>query len=133
MKKMVFLIFSLLAMIQMNGFSQNRVDSKSLKADTISMDSLEYRLIVLDPGFDSWLATKPGAQFYSKDYYERWNRIYVTEWNLRYMTSRDSIVYDTYIEYDPKTDYGLDLNYRLYYYFKYFEETNHIKLYPSLH
>ena len=46
------------------------------------------------------------------------------------MTSRNNGRYETYIDYNSNTDYGLDLNYKLYYYFKYFEETNKVKLYP---
>jgi hypothetical protein len=117
-----------LVTIQTVGFSQKKPDRKNIKSDTVSVDSLEYRLIVFDPGFEAWLASKPLKNFYSKEYYEQKNRLYVSEWNYRYTTSRNNGLYETYIYYNSKTDYGLDLNYKLYYYFKYFEETNHIKL-----
>ncbi len=39
--------------------------------------------------------------------------------------------YDSYIDYNPNIDYGLDLNYKLYYYFRYFEEKHGIRLYPA--
>ena len=133
MKKTVFFILVILVGIQTNGVSQNRRDRNKAKADTVYRDSLEYRLIILDPGFESWLATQPARDFYSKDYYEIKNRNYVSEWNLRYLTSRNGGKYETYIDYNPNTDYGLDLNYKLYYYFKYFEETNKIRLYPTGH
>jgi hypothetical protein len=45
-----------------------------------------------------------------------------------YLTSHNNDLYDNYIDYKPNTDYGIDINYRLYYYFRYFEEKNHIKL-----
>ena len=48
--------------------------------------------------------------------------------NLRYTSENSNGLYDNYIDYNPDADYGMDLNYRLYYYFKYFEETNHVKL-----
>ncbi len=41
------------------------------------------------------------------------------------------ICIDSYIDYRPNIDYGLDLNYKLYYYFKYFEERNNIRLLPG--
>ena len=128
MKKTVLFILVILVATATNGFSQKKRDRYKPKADTISVDSLEYNLIVLDPGFEAWLATKPSKEFYSKEYYEQKNRLYVSEWNNRYMTSRNNGRYETYIDYKYNTDYGLDLNYKLYYYFKFFEETNHIKL-----
>jgi hypothetical protein len=130
MKKSFFLILVILTLIQYDGLGQKRKDRNAVKTDTVSMDSLEYSLIVLDPGFDTWLATKPPMNFYSKEYYEVKNRIYVTEWNIRYRTLGRTGLYETYIDYDPKIDYGLELNYKLYYYFRYFEETNNVTLYP---
>jgi hypothetical protein len=128
MKKTVFIILVILTVIYTDGFSQKKSRRERIKADTTSVDSLEYRLIILDPGFETWLITKPGKDFYSNEYYALKNRLYVTEWNMRYMSSRDKGLYDTYIDYNLTTDYGLDINYKLYYYFKYFEETNHVKL-----
>ena len=92
------------------------------------MDSVEYELIIIDPGFDTWLLTKPSKEYYSQNYYEQKNRLYVMEWNYRYMAGKDRGKYETYIDYLPGIDYGLDLNYKLFYYFKYFEETNNIML-----
>jgi hypothetical protein len=131
MKKTVFVMFLIMVAIQAPGFSQKKRDRSGVKADTVSVDSLQYRLIVFDPGFESWLATKPPKEFYSKDFYEQKNRLYVTEWNNRYISSRNRNLYESFIDYDPRTDYGLDINYKLYYYFKYFEETNRVRLYPT--
>ncbi len=128
MKKFVFVILVILVAIRTDGFSQKKKDSYKAKPDTITVDSLEYRLIILDPGFETWLLTKPPKSFYSNDYYIQKNRFYVSEWNQRYMTSNNNGLYENYIDYNPNTDYGIDINYRLYYYFKYFEETNHVKL-----
>lgn len=63
-------------------------------------DSVEYELIVLDPKFESWLATQPPATFYSQQYYETWNQQYVTEWNHRHNNPlRYGSFYETYIDY----------------------------------
>jgi hypothetical protein len=132
-KKIFFTILVLLVAIPVISFGQKNKTQLKVKPDTISVDSVEYKLVVLDPGFESWLATKPSMDFLTQEYYERWNRLYVTEWNNRYMNQlHDGSNYETYIDYNPKINYGLDLNYRLYYYFKYFEETNHTKFYPSV-
>ncbi len=94
-------------------------------------DSVEYELIVLDPKFESWLATQPPATFYSQQYYETWNQQYVTEWNHRHNNPlRYGSFYETYIEYDPHIDYGLELNYRLYSYFRFIEDEYGIVLVP---
>lgn len=90
---------------------------------TADNDSTEYSLIVLDSGFESYLASQPSAKFYSQQYYENWNRQYVMEWNAR---NRSPLTYggfyETYIDYDPFKDYGLDLNFRLYYYFQFIKD-----------
>jgi hypothetical protein len=94
-------------------------------------DSVEYELIVLDPKFESWLATQPSPHFYSQQYYESWNRLYVSEWNHRHNNPlRYGSFYATYIDYDPHIDYGLELNYRLYYYFRFIEDEYGIVLIP---
>jgi hypothetical protein len=131
MKRTVYIIIIILIAFQTSGFSQKKRDRDKVKQDTVSVDSLEYKLIVFDPGFDSWLSTRPSKNFYSNEYYAKKNWMYVMEWNQRYMTERRSSLYSNFIDYNPRTDYGIDLNYRLYYYFKYFEETNRVRLLNS--
>jgi hypothetical protein len=129
MCKIIYIGFVFLLFLDSEGTCQNKRDKLKIQPDSIKVDSIEYKLIVSDPGFDAWLATKPPVSFYSKDYYEIRNRLYVTEWNYRYMHAiRFGELYDSRIEYYPNVDYGIDLNYRLYYYFRFFEETNHVKL-----
>ena len=130
MKKSAFLIVVILAAMETVGLSQTKSGRENLKNDTISVDSVEYQLIIMDPAFDAWLAAKPSKNFYSDNYYIQKNRYYVDEWNLRYTSENSNGLYDNYIDYNPDLNYGLDLNYRLFYYFRYFEETNHVKLLP---
>ena len=131
MKKSVFLTLALLVSLQTAVFSQKKKQDESFRKDTVSVDSLEYRLIVFDPGFETWLAEKPPVNYYSNSFYRTKNVLYVTEWNLRYETGRYGNIYSDYIDYNPKVDYGIDLNYKLYYYFKYFEMKNHVSLLPG--
>jgi len=90
----------------------------------IANDSLEYEIIIIEPGFDIYLATiaKP-ANFYSQSYYENKNRFYVTEWNQRHRQpfQYNPSIYENEIDYDYTVDYGLDVNYKLYNYFKFIE------------
>jgi hypothetical protein len=124
------LIFISLLVLQTNAFSQ-KTKQTNARADTLKVDSLEYELVIIDPGFDSWLATQPPRDFYSNDYYASKNRLYVSEWNQRYMSGRRRDLFESYVDYNPNIDYDIDLNYRLYYYFRYFEEKNGIKLINS--
>jgi hypothetical protein len=104
MKKFVFMMMAFLLLIQIDGLSQKKGDQNKVKGDTISVDSLEYRLIVSDPGFETWLATQKPENYYSKNYYEQKNRLYVTEWNYRYMTMSNNGFYESYINYSPSID-----------------------------
>ncbi len=113
---------------QADGFSQGRNHMNIQKNDVAVKDSVEYGLLIVDPGFESWLVIQPPEEFYSNNYYEMKNRLYVVEWNRRYNTSYNKNLYDNYIDYNSNIEYGIDLNYKLYYYFKYFEKTNHINL-----
>jgi len=90
----------------------------------IANDSLEYEIIIIDIGFETYLYSiaKP-SHFYSKEYYEIKNKFYVTEWNIR---ARNPLrynpnIYENVIDYDFSIDYGLDVNYKLYNYFKFVE------------
>lgn len=131
MNKTILMIIMILLAIQTDGFSQKKRERFQVKTDTVSVDTVKYDLIIIDPGFETWLSMKPSKEVYSKEYYEQKNRLYVSEWNQRYLTSGNNDLYETYIDYSPNIDYGLDLNYKLYYYFRFFEETNHIRLLNS--
>jgi hypothetical protein len=131
MKKIVFIVIIILTVAGLNCFGQKKKDLSTKESIVLKSDSLEYSLIVMDPGFDFWLLTQHPANFYSKEYYEAKNRMDVIVWNQRYLSSGGNDLYDTYIDYNSGTDYGLDLNYRLYYYFRFFEKQNRVMLSPK--
>jgi hypothetical protein len=94
-------------------------------------DSTEYELVVFDQGFETWLLMQPSRE-HSEAYYKSKNRMYVMEWNYRYTNPRRyRCNYDSYLDYDPFIDYGLEFERRLYYYFRYFEESNRVRLLPG--
>lgn len=127
-KLMLFLMIISAAWIRVNA----QQDTLRFEPVGEESDSVEYELIVLDPGYDVYLATQPSKEFYSLHYYENWNLRYVTEWNYRHMQPlRYGDNYATYIDYRSEIDYGLDLNYRLYYYFRFFEKENGVDLLPG--
>lgn len=111
-------------------YSSKKVLTKSQHVEMINNnDSTEYSLVVLDPGYEFYLATQPSASFHSQEYYESWNEQYVREWNMRHRNPLQyGGFYETEINYNAREDYGLDLNYRLYYYFQFIKDKYGIRL-----
>lgn len=90
----------------------------------IANDAIEYEIIIIEPGFNSWLITKPPKSYYGISYLESRNRIYVSQYNNRvYAPGYNKNLYVQEINYDPTVSYGLEVNFLLYNYFKYFEIT----------
>jgi len=114
--------------------TKSTVESDSTKialSDTviIANDSIEYEIIIIEPGFNAWLVTQPPKGYYGLNYLETRNKIYVTEFNNRvYAPGFNKKLYVQEINYDPNVSYGLEVNYLLYNYFKFFEETYNQKL-----
>jgi len=95
-------------------------------------DSVEYELIVFDPKFETWyiLQNSP-ANYRSQQYYEYWNRQYVTAWNYHASNSRRSSFFEPIIGWDPTIDYGFEINHKLFYYFQYVERVLKIEIIPN--
>lgn len=92
-------------------------------------DSISYEVVIIDPGFESWMQTQAKSMsHYSLSYLENWNNQYVKEWNYRYQMGKNSRIIESFIDYNPNTDYGLEVNYMLYSYFVYVERKLHLKL-----
>ena len=75
----------------------------------IANDSLEYEIIIIEPGFNAWLVTQYPRGHYSQTYLENRNRIFVTEYNRRVQNFQlfDPNLYILEINYDFDIDYGL--------------------------
>lgn len=90
----------------------------------INEDETTYDIIIIDPGFNSWLNSfaRPKG-YYSQSFFENRNAIMVQEWNRRVQqpTQYDPNLYELRIDYEPSIDYGYDVNYQLYNYFIYFQ------------
>ncbi|MFD2917771.1 DUF6146 family protein [Psychroserpens luteus] len=92
----------------------------------IANDDIEYEIIIIEPGFNTWLASmaKPEG-YYSQSYMEARNIVNVIEWNNRVMQPQtyDPNLYELRIDYNSNIDYGYDVNYKLFNYFNYFQLT----------
>ena len=92
-------------------------------------DSTEYEISIIDPGFDQWyLINFSPANDRSNDYYRSVIWTGVSNWNQYFQRGRYSRVISSYIYFEPGTDYGIEVNRRLYWYFRYIEETTGIRL-----
>jgi hypothetical protein len=96
----------------------------------IANDSLEYEIIIIEPGFNTWLVTQRPRGFYGQFFLENKNRFYVTEYNNRVnnISQYDPNLYIQRIDYNSNTDYGYEVNYLLYNWFEFFQERNNQKL-----
>ena len=136
MKKIVISLLLIIALASCH-FDKNIVpkEKKSTAEKTsdtirIANDSLEYEVIIIDSGFNSWLYgnAKPRG-FYSESYLENRNQIYVTEWNNRVMQpQRYNNLYEMQINYDRNIHYGYEVNYLIYNYMVYFQIKNRQQL-----
>ncbi|NER16742.1 DUF6146 family protein [Spongiivirga citrea] len=91
---------------------------------TIASEKTEYEIIIIEPGFNYWLQSVARPEgFYSQSFLENRNYILVTEWNQRVLQPQrfDPNLYELRIDYDPFTDYGYEVNYKLYNYFIFFQ------------
>lgn len=101
--------------------------------DTVKIenDSIEYQIIIIEPGFNTWLASTARPEgYYSQKYMETRNIIFVNEWNARVTQPQryNPSLYDMRIDYRLGIDYGYEVNYKLYNYFIYFQLTYNQKL-----
>ena len=108
------------------GSSRNRnLGDSQISEDTVRIanDSLEYEIIIIEPGFNLFINSiaKPEG-YYSQQYLENKNRILVSDYNQRVRQPQgyNSDLYLQEINYDPNIDYGYEVNYLLYNYFVFF-------------
>ena len=125
-KLLVFLGVVVLCSAWNKSLPIRKVDLECTKAaDTVRIanDSIQYEIIIIEPGFDSWLATAKPKNYFSLVYLENKNRLWVSEWNRRVLDSRyDRNLYEMRIDYEPHIRYGFEVNYLLYQYFSYFQQ-----------
>lgn len=97
----------------------------------IANDSLEYEVIIIDNGFTFWLASRAlPRNYYTQSYLENKNQLYVTEWNNRVLQPQchNPNLYEMTIDYSPNINYGYEVNYLIYNYMVYFQNTYKQKL-----
>lgn len=101
----------------------------------IKDEETEYEIIIIDPGFFTWLNSIARPEgYYSQSFLENRNAIMVTNWNIRATQPLiyNPNLYQMPINYDQNIDYGYEVNYKLYNYFIYFQRKYNQRLGPFI-
>lgn len=108
----------------------NEASKTSATLTKSSQDSTEYEILIIDSQFDHWyMINYSPAKDHSNDYYRNKNLIAAANWNDYYRTGRYSQFIDTYIDYRGNIDYGIEVNRKLYWYFKYIRDSYKIRIF----
>lgn len=94
----------------------------AVEYDTVIIENpeLEYEIIIIEPGFSTFLNSVARPEgYYTQSYLENKNQFLVTDYNQRVRQPQryNPNIYAQEIEYDPQIDYGYEVNYKLYNYF----------------
>jgi hypothetical protein len=130
MKHLLYLLTFLVLLISCSTTQSTQSSKTQTNTDLpegavrIANDELEYEIIIIDIGFENYLITAKPMSYYSETYLESKNKFYVSTWNYRAsnLIKYDSKIYENIIDYDYNIHYGLEVNYKLYNYFKFVEE-----------
>lgn len=103
-------------------------ETTAISGDTlrIANEKLEYEVIIIDAGFNSWFVrfARP-REFYQQSFLETRNRFWILEYNRRVNNLQyNRELYEMNINYESNIDYGFEVNYLLYNYLLYFQLTN---------
>jgi len=131
MKKLIFITAFIAFVMGCESTKTTTQSTNTSLSDTlrIANKEIEYEIIIIEPGFNSWLLTQPGKGYHGLSSLEMKNRRMVAEYNRRvYDLNYPRNLYQQEINYDPTTSYGLEVNYLLYNYLVYFEKTYQQKL-----
>ncbi len=132
MQKLFFFAATLLVTINLSANIElpfNNLQQSPDSLNIIQADSLEYDIIIIETGYDNWILTNAQPKwYYTNEYYRQKNQFYVIDWNSRVIQSMGRPPFEEQIFYNPNTDYGLEVNYKLYWYFKFMEHKYGIRL-----
>lgn len=115
MKNLVLIV--IISLFACNCSAQNHTKSDKEKSEMkpSKNEDGEWDLTVIDTQFDYFLnaVAKPISQ-YSESYLKNRNTLLVSEWNSYYSSGRYRNIVESSIDYDPKENYGLKFEYKLY-------------------
>ncbi len=104
-------------------FNPDEINAKANDTIRIANDSLEYEIIIIEPGFSMFINSiaRPRG-YHSQQYLESKNRFLVQDYNARVRNPMgyNPNLYVQEINYENNINYGYEVNYLLYNYFVFF-------------
>lgn len=126
MKKLISPIFIILLAWSCSPSQKTGILAKS---NVMVIDSTEYDITIIDMEFDTWyLMNYSPSKDFSNEYYRSKNHIGISNWNYYFNRGKYHRVIENHVFYNHSVDYGIEVNRKLYWYFKYIEETYRIRL-----
>ena len=126
MKNLLWVLLFGLVIYSCSSTRDRNLDSNesATTGDTVRIanDSLEYEILIIDPGYSYFLTAVAHPEgYHSLSYLENKNQFLVADYNSRVLQPNiyDPSIYEQQIDYDPAIDYGYEVNYKLYNYFVY--------------
>lgn len=131
MKQKIFWL-GIILLIAACSTQKGLVEIKNNMAESTVEDSLEYELETFDGRFETWYQMHNNPSTYrSQQYYENWNRQYISAWNFNALNGRKNSFFEPIVGYEFTVDYGFELNHKLFYYFQYVEQVLKIQIMPG--
>ncbi|MEO9513984.1 MAG: DUF6146 family protein [Flavobacteriaceae bacterium] len=117
--------------------SEEKAVFNSQEEDKVEIkdEDTEYEIIIIEPGFNAWLQSIARPEgYYTQNFLESRNQIMVINWNQRVFQPQrfNPNLYELQINYDAHTNYGYEVNYKLYNYFIYFQRKYNQRLGPFI-
>lgn len=134
MKALKYLSLALIVFITFYACGTSSIKNSSQAKEepvVIKNDSLEYEIIIIDPGFTAYLNSIARPEgFYSQTFLENRNRMMVPIWNMRALnpTQFNPNIYENQIDYSPHINYGYEVNYKLFNYFMFAQQKYRMRL-----
>ncbi|WP_282018834.1 DUF6146 family protein [Salegentibacter mishustinae] len=125
MRNFIYIILLGLFVYSCGSTRDRNLGDSQFNEDTVRIanDSLEYEIIIIEPGFNLFINSIARPEgYYSQQYLENKNRFLVSEFNQRVSQPQNynPDLYLQEINYNPSIDYGYEVNYLLYNYFVFF-------------
>ena len=121
--------FGLLALVLILLACTSNKDVVKIENFESPSDSTEYMIIIDEPGYNSWIVTHAKPEwYYEQSYYHYWNTLYSKEFNHKVRTGEFDHPFNEFIDYDQTIDYGLEVEHKLFWYFKFIEDKYDINL-----
>ena len=125
MKNFIYIVILGLFVYSCGSTRDRNLKDSQINEDTVRIanDSLEYEIIIIEPGFNLFINSIARPEgYYSQQYLENKNRFLVSEFNQRVSQPQNynPDLYLQEINYNPSIDYGYEVNYLLYNYFVFF-------------